>query len=92
MRAPTLAAHAECLYTFADHIITALRTGDLEHIEEVLEEVRAFQPPHGINPVTALVVVLAAQINPTVPVEQRIAWVEAFDPAATTTRQEWCAA
>jgi hypothetical protein len=81
VRAPTLAAHAETLAYFTDHLIAAARSADLEEIEAAVEEIRAFQPPDGFDPVTALAVVLAAQIPPSVSVETRLAWVRQLDPA-----------
>lgn len=76
-----MAAHAEVVAYFTDYLLDVLHGGDLEEIEEAVEEVLAFRPPHGIDPVMALVIALAAQINPNVPVEDRLAWVNAWDPA-----------
>lgn len=81
MRAQTLAQHARVLAGYTDRIVDAVHTGDLDVITRVRDQVRQLLPPHGFDPADALLVVLAAQIDPRIPVETRLAWVRDFDPA-----------
>lgn len=81
IRTNTLAEYAELVYHFTDLLLAAIRSGDLDEIEEMLAEIKAFLPPDGVDPSVALAVVLAAQIDPSRSAEDRLSWVRGFDPA-----------
>jgi hypothetical protein len=76
-----LAAHCRAVAAYSDAIVAAAHTGDLEVIGHVRDQVRTLQPPHGFDREDVLLFVLAAQIDISVPVQQRLAWVLAYDPA-----------
>ena len=80
-RFPTLAAHCRAVALYSDVIVAAAHTRDLDVIGHVRDQVRTLQPPHGFDREDVLLFVLAAQIDISVPVEERIAWVLAMDPA-----------
>jgi hypothetical protein len=81
MRAPTLAQHCRVVAAYTDTIVAAAHTGDLDIIGHVRDQVRTLQPPHGFDREDVLLFVLAAQIDISVPVQQRLAWVAKHDPA-----------
>ena len=83
MRAPTLAEHARFLAVYSDRIVDAVHSGNATEIELVRDQVAAHRPPHGFSAADALMVVLAAQIDRSVPVAQRLEWVYAMDPMNT---------
>jgi hypothetical protein len=78
-RAETLAAHARILGAYTDRIVAAVRSRDTDAITHVRDQVRRLLPPHGFDLEDTLLVVLAAQIDTTVPVAQRLAWLDQPD-------------
>ena len=75
----SLADHAEWLADHTDRIAKAVRTGTPDLVARICAQVTAHQPPRGVDPAHALLVVLAAQIDLRVPVERRLAWVRALE-------------
>lgn len=75
MRAATLADACRAMALISDQLVRAVRSGDLDRIEAVLDQAGRQLPPHPFTPSTVLAVVLAAQIDTAVPLEQRLAWV-----------------
>jgi hypothetical protein len=63
-------------------IVGALRDDGPDELIRQIDLALAMRQPAGIDRVVALVVVLAAQIDPDTTDEQRLGWVRAFDPGA----------
>lgn len=79
-RSPTLAHHARVLALFTDSMVDAVHSKDPGVIAAVSRELRRMLPPHGFDQLDPLWVVLAAQIDRSVPVEQRIGWADLYAP------------
>lgn len=71
-------------------ILDALRDGGPDELLAAIRDALTYSAPAQINPVVALITVLAAQIDPTVPLGRRLGWVTGFDPdlAAPTGRAD----
>lgn len=76
MRAPTLAEHVRFVIASSDRIARAVHAGDLETVEAVRDQLRQVLPPDGFDLADVLMVVLGAQIDLSVSVWQRLAWME----------------
>lgn len=75
MRAPTLAVHASAMAVMSDQVISAVHSRDVERIERTIAQAQELLPPHGFEPLVSLIVTLAAQVDRTVPLVDRLAWV-----------------
>jgi hypothetical protein len=80
LRAPSTADYAELILAYTDVLLGVLRGGDADEVRNALDELRSFRPPHGVDHVSALLLVLAAQIDPASSAGDRAAWALAFDP------------
>lgn len=75
-------AYAEELLHRSELLVGAVRDDGPDELLAHLAAALRLKPPPGVDPVVALVTVLAAQIDPDTTAEQRLGWTRAFDPAA----------
>lgn len=84
-------AYAEELLHRTQLLVGAVHDDGPDQLRAHLAATLRLKPPPGVDPVEALVTVLAAQIDPDTTAEQRLGWVRAFDrgaePAPTPPRQ-----
>jgi hypothetical protein len=76
------ALYAEDLLHLTEQIVGAIHFDGPDEIRAHVAAALRLAPPPGVNPVEALVTVLAAQIDPDTTAEQRLGWVRAFDRGA----------
>jgi hypothetical protein len=75
-------AYAEELLHRSELLVGAIRDDGPDELLAHLAAALRLKPPPGVDPVVALVTVLAAQIDPDTTAEQRLGWVRRFDRAA----------
>lgn len=73
-------AYAEELIHRSELLVGAVHDDGPDELLAHLTGALRLKPPPGVDPVVALVTVLAAQIDPDTTAEQRLGWVRAFDP------------
>lgn len=79
-RTPT-ERYLENLLHASERIVGVVRDDSPQAVREAIDRALILKQPPGVDPVEALVTVLAAQIDPDTTAEQRLGWVRAFDPA-----------
>lgn len=82
-RAETLAGHSAAMALASDQIVTAVQAEDpdLDRIEQAIKQALSLLPPHPFSPAYSLAVVLAAQVDMSRTLGQRLAWVADLVPA-----------
>jgi hypothetical protein len=78
----TAALYAEELLHLSELVVGAVHDDGPDQLCAHIAAALRIAPPPGVDPVVALVTVLAAQIDPDTTAEQRLGWVRAFDRAA----------
>jgi hypothetical protein len=81
-RADTLSGHAAAMALASDQIITAVQAEhpDLDLIEQAIEQALSLRPPHPFSSAYSLAVVLAAQVDTSKRLGERLGWVAAREP------------
>lgn len=79
--AATLADHCRAMALLSDRFIQDVYSGELESIGSLIAEATRLRPPHGFDPLVTLAVVLAAQVDRSQPLAERLEWVAQLDPA-----------
>ncbi|QYN41090.1 hypothetical protein K1T35_47975 (plasmid) [Pseudonocardia sp. DSM 110487] len=75
--------YAERLLHISKLIVGAVHDDGPDMERKHLRAAFRLEPPSGIDPVEALVTILAAQIDPKATTEQRLGWVRRFGSAPT---------
>lgn len=73
----TLETYASAVALCSDRIVQAVHDEQPARIAAEIAQTFTLTVPTGVDPVLALVTVLAAQVLPTLKLESRLAWVEA---------------
>ena len=76
-RAEALSSHSAAMALASDQIIAAVQAErpDLDRIEQAIEQALSLLPPHPFSPAYSLAVVLAAQVDTSRKLGERLAWV-----------------
>jgi DNA-binding NarL/FixJ family response regulator len=83
--------YAARLLAMSERVIGAVHDDGPDELLRAIDRALILEPPAGIDPVVALVTVLAAQVDPDTTAEQRIGWTRGYDdppPAAPRTPDE----
>lgn len=81
-RFETLAECARAMTLLSEQVVHAAHAGDQERLSKLLTQARSLRPPHGADAMDVLAVCLAVQVDATVPLDLRTAWVsERLDPS-----------
>lgn len=81
-RIETLAEAARAMTLLSDQIVHAAHAGDSDRLAKLLTQARSLRPPHGADAMDVLACALAVQVDVTVPLDVRTAWVsEQLDPS-----------
>lgn len=75
---PAPEVYAEALRAVSEQLIGAVHDEGSAEVRIHIARALAMQTPHGVDPVEALAVVLAAQVDPDAPTSRRLGWVEAL--------------
>lgn len=84
LSASALPTYASRVAHATARIVAAVRDDGPDELVAAIENVLAFAPPPGVNPVVALVTALAAQIDPDATLDQRLGWCAEFTGTAPT--------
>lgn len=81
-RSSTLAECARAMTLLSEQVVHAAHNGDQERLAKLLTQARSLRPPHGADAMDVLAVCLAVQVDRSVPLEARTAWVsDRLDPS-----------
>lgn len=75
------ADYAAALLPLSERIIGAVHDDGPDAVQDAIDRALIMQAPPGVDPVVALVTVLAAQINPDTTTTQRLRWIQGRPPA-----------
>lgn len=75
LTAPRPDSYGDAVLNATEAIIAAVHARDPHALQAAVDRVLAARQPAGEDPVTWLVAALAVQVDPSVPLEQRAAWV-----------------
>lgn len=68
--------YASAVALCSDRVVQAVHDELPERVAAEIAQMLTLSAPSGMDPMTALVTVLAAQVLPTLALESRLAWVE----------------